>query len=190
MSAKDHAWQRAGAFLRGGMWDVDLRSLRFVPRLALGAVRIVSLVFKGFWEDDCPIFASALTFNTLMALVPILILSLAFARGLGNVDLAKDRIRSMVSEWTRGYEQTLVPAAPAASGTADAGEAVSLGREIDRIVERAFDRFDRVNFGALGGVGFVFLLWMVIILLFVLELSFNRVWGLTRGRARTRRRTV
>ena len=82
-------------------------------------MRVVYLVVRGFREDECPLHASALTFETLLCLVPILALSLALARGLGDADTAKMRMRGMVSEWTQSFGTSLTISAPGALPSAE-----------------------------------------------------------------------
>ena len=92
--------RRAWRFAVSDIWDIELSSLRPLPSLGIRTLRVIHLVVKGFWEDECPIHASALTYNTLMALVPILALSLGVIRGLGGGEVAKDRIREKIYAYT------------------------------------------------------------------------------------------
>ena len=194
--------RRAWRFAADGVWDIELSSLSALPSLGVKALRVIHLVFRGFREDECPLHASALTFSTLMAIVPVLALSLALARGLGDPEIAKDKIRSAVYDWTEGFKSGGVSMAELGDR---GGEVVSsngagwptdpglspeqLAGEINDIVERVFEEVENVRFGAIGGVGLVILLWMVVQVLGKVELSFNRVWGVTVGRSMWRRFT-
>jgi len=204
MSGVRSAVQRAWRFTVDDVWDLDVGSLSGLHGLGVRTVRVVSLVFRGFRDDECPMHAAALTFNTLMAIVPILALSLALARGLGNEDVAKDRIRGMVSDWTERFEEARVaqfhsgvitvdpvtqePIDPAVVPDVD-GAFGSLPKEIDRLVEAGFAKVENVSFAALGGMGLCVLIWMVISVLGKIENSFNRVWGLPAGRSLWRKFT-
>ncbi len=194
--------RRALRFASEDVWDLDVGSLKGVHGVGVRVVRVISLVFRGFKADECPIHAAALTFNTLMAIVPVLALSLALARGLGNEDVAKDRIRGVVSEWTARFQQgspeLVVPATDDATATqgvvtaAAPGAEVqegSLATEIDRLVEVGFEKVENISFAALGGVGLAVLIWMVVAVLGQIEGSFNRVWGITQGRSLWRKFT-
>ncbi len=156
------------------------------------AVRVILLVFKGFREDECPLHASALTFSTLMAIVPVLAISLALARGFGGDDAAKDWMRARVNDWTQTFRAA--PAAafvmtndmPAAVDEQDDEEKSTrseIADQINRIVEEGFSRVEGINFARLGGVGLILLLGMVIQVLSRVEASFNRVWGIPVGRS-------
>ncbi|MCX8035522.1 MAG: YihY family inner membrane protein [Candidatus Sumerlaeia bacterium] len=52
-------------------------------RWLLGELRVFYFVFKGFGQHQCALQASALTFVTLLAIVPMLALGLAMSTGLG-----------------------------------------------------------------------------------------------------------
>ena len=190
--------RRAWRFVRDDVWDIELGSLTSLPRLGVKALRVVLLVFRGFREDECPLHASALTFWSLMAVVPILALSLSLARGLGAADAAKDRIREAIYEWTATFEDAPDTArgGGAAQLTEEAAEpadrhdaAAGLAEQINQMVDEAFVKVDSVNLTALSGVGLVLLLWMVIQVLGRVEFSFNRVWGVVTGRSLWRRFT-
>jgi membrane protein len=67
--------------------------------------------------------------------------------------------------------------------------ASELATEIDQMVERAFEKVENVSFAALGGVGLLLLMWMVVDVLGRVETAFNRVWGVKAGRPVWRRFT-
>ena len=79
--------------------------------------------------------------------------------------------------------------------TAESGHAALLGLptdalpedpvttdRLDELIDLAFDRIEKLKFGALGGIGVVLLLWTVISVLGQVEKAFNRVWGVTEQR--------
>ncbi|MFC1451871.1 YihY/virulence factor BrkB family protein [Verrucomicrobiota bacterium] len=192
------AMKKVWRFLGEDVWDIELSSLSAVRRQWIKTLRVLHLVIKGFREDECPLHASALTFSSLMSIVPVLALSLALARGFGDEDTAKNRIRGLVSEWTQGFgsrtgstEVVLAPpdvdvAASTNSVVAVPGDGqamrAALAEEIDGLVDGAFDKVENISFGALGGVGLVLLVLMAVAALGQVENSFNRVWGVRAGR--------
>lgn len=191
---------RAWRFIAVDVWDIELTSLSALPRAGVKFIRVVNLVFKGFKEDECPLHASALTFSTLMSIVPILALSLALARGLGDTETAKNRIRESISSWTQTFRSQQTEVAddfvhendanrPETSIPVVLDAPTDLAVEIDGLVERAFEKVENISFAALSGVGLVILLWMVIEVLGRVEASFNRVWGVHVGRSFWRRFT-
>lgn len=186
---------RCWRFVVEDVWDVELSSVSLKRGLLVRMVRVVYLVIRGFREDECPLHASALTFSTLMAVVPVLVLSLSLVRVFGGDELAKQKLQGLVSEWTATFEgvplfadgEDAEPDGMDAQG--DAAEPHGLAVEIDRLVERGFEKVENISFAALGGVGLIVLLWMVIDVLGRVEASFNRVWGISSGRSVWRRFT-
>jgi membrane protein len=161
------------------LWAVDLSALSRVRRLGVRAARLGVLVFKGFIADECPLRASALTFSTLMALIPLLMLSLSLARLFGGEQIAHDRIADALRTWAESF--------PTAGPQAAAAPAANVANEILQVVDYVFDQIRKVNFAAIGAVGLILLLWMTTDVLAQVERSFNRVWGVTKDRPFWRR---
>jgi len=188
-----HAWK----FATEDVWDVELTSLSALRGVGVRAVRVVTLVFKGFRDDECSMHAASLTFSSLMAIVPVLALCLSMARGFGDADTAKNWIQGQVSSWTETFK--VEPALATTNGVGDAQDSVTadsdalarneLAVRINAIVEQGFEKVDNINFAKLGTVGLVLLIWMVISVLGRVERSFNRVWGIGVGRSVWRRFT-
>jgi len=88
--------KRVRDFITDDVWDVEIQSLSRLRRLGVNFIRVSNLVIRGFIKDECPLHASALTFNTLMSIVPVLALSLSIAKGLGAGDTVRDRIQEFV----------------------------------------------------------------------------------------------
>ncbi len=132
-----------------------MHSLSRLKRLGISFVRIVFLVFKGFQDNACPLHAASLTYNSLMAIVPILALALAILRGLGAGDWAEQRIILAIAAMPDQFQDFVV---------------------------KLFTYVKNTNFATLGGIGLVLLLWAVVQVLGCVEMSFNRVWGITLSR--------
>ena len=62
-----------------------------------------------------------------------------------------------------------------------AGHEVTVER-IEEMIDNLFERIEKLNFGALGGIGVAFLLWTVISVIGQVESAFNRVWGVVEQR--------
>ena len=93
MKKKDSPLSRFWRFLSDDIWDVEPDSLPSLRSMGIKAARIVTMIFRGFKSDECPLHASSLTFSTLMAIVPILALSLAIARGFGDTETARMQVK-------------------------------------------------------------------------------------------------
>jgi membrane protein len=224
---------RGWHFTVNDIWDIEITSLSRMRAVGVKTLRVLHLVFRGFKEDECPLHASALTYSTLMAIVPILAFSLALARGFGGAETAKNRIREAVTDWTSTFSHKVTHASttnatgattnalpPIAMNATNAAPAIAtngvfsaatnatgggvggvdapvreeqlqswLAEQINEGVEVAFEKVDNISFTALGGVGLVLLLWMIIQVLGHVERAFNSVWGVTTGRSLWRRFT-
>ena len=90
-------------FASEDVWDVEVTSLSALRAMGVRSVRVVTLVFKGFKEDECSMHAASLTFSSLMAIVPVLALCLSMARGFGGADTAKNWIQDSVQNWTETF---------------------------------------------------------------------------------------
>jgi len=158
---------------------VDIDSLSRQRRFGVRAARLSVLIFRGFITDECPLRASALTFSTLMALIPLLMLSLSLARLFGGEQIAHDRIAAALKSWAESF--------PAADPQAAALPSVNVATELLQAVDYVFAQIGTMNFAAIGAVGLILLLWMTTDVLAQVERSFNRVWGVTKGRPFWRR---
>ncbi len=142
-------------FLNRDLWDLEPESLSKVRRCGLKFLRVCALVFKGFKEDKCPIYASSLTFTTVMAMVPLLVILFAIAKGFGF-----EQASSMLLQKTADMPQAFQDAVGTILKTVGSASA-----------------------GALGSVGVIFFLWAAIKMLSSIEDTFNLVWGIKTPRS-------
>ncbi len=217
------------------IWDIDVRRLHGWQRPIAKLARMFELVWRGFRADDCQLHASSLTFRSLMAIVPVLAMSLALVRAFGDKQQARQQVLSLVDDFAaqlaheepsgtnanEAAEENLqndsdsLNAAPsngvvritASADTPGGGgeiivaelaestenpdlvAATKLANELKLRANELFDIVEGLDFGKLGGVGLVMLLWMVISVLGKVEESFNRVWGVSKGRTLWRKFT-
>lgn len=154
------------------LWHEETRDFGWCKRQLIFALRTVRLVARGFRNDDCNLHAAALTYYTLMAIVPLLALGLSIARAFGGGELARHRITSEISRL--GSE---LSASTAASATEESAEmATQFIEHITTYVDQIFEQIGNISFGTLGGIGLIVLLWMAIATLSQVERSFNSVW--------------
>lgn len=153
-------WQKTKQFVLHDMWVSELSSLTGIRALVTRLLRIGQLVVKGFRDDNLTVQASALTFTSLISLVPLLAIALALLRGMGAGDEFVERIQTNIAD---------------------------MPVEFQSFVEQMLDIVNRTNFWALGWVAVIFLFIGVIQLLGSIEASFNNVWGIRAPRAYWRR---
>ena len=143
-------WQKFRRFLLHGVWDTDLDSLSAGRSLPIRIVRIGQLIIKGFNEDDLAIHASALTFVTLMSLVPMMAVAFALLKGFG---FGQERIAQLL-DWVE-----------------------AMPPEFQAFVDNVLGIVNTTNFAALGWVGLGVVLFTAVLVLASVEISFNRIWG-------------
>lgn len=139
----------ARRFLNSDLWDLDPAAISMPRRLGLKLLRVVMLVIQGFKEDMCPVHASALTFTTVMAMVPFLVILFALAKAFG-FEQASAKIMQMTADMPETFQHAVT--------------------NILHTVESA-------SAGTLGSIGTVLFLWIAIKMLSSIEETFNLVWG-------------
>lgn len=123
-------------------------------------IRVLYDATRGFIEDDCYSKASALTFYSLLSIVPVLAVLFGIAKGFG-FDKA---LEFEISE--RFAEQ----------------------RELmDKLIQFAYSWLHNVQGGIIAGIGTVALLWSVLGLLSNIESALNAIWKTPLSRPYTRK---
>ena len=179
-------------FIRKGVWERPSGDLPWAVRLGVGGVRLGALIISGFKRNRCALHAASLTFFSLMALVPILAMTLAMARAFGAADLAKAQFDKHLDGWMTQMEQA-VEAKAAAKTDSKAEEQAqtevtqALSAQVREISDKLFRQIEQLQFGTLGGIGAVMLLWTVIGMLGKVEASFNQIWGVEKPRPLVRK---
>ncbi len=148
-------WQKVRQFLVQGVWDIELGSVPRLKRLLVKTTRVGHLVVRGFREDELALHAAALTFTTLMSLVPLLAFVFSIWKGVGGEEKAVQWLTARVADMPEQFQLFV--------------------DELMQIVENT-------SFFALGGTAVLLLLFTVIRMLSSIEASFNRVWGVAQAR--------
>jgi membrane protein len=143
-------------YLKDDIWTVRLSDLPKKKSFLIKHIRIVLLAFKGFDEDRCSLRASALTFYSLLSVVPAVALAFGIAKGFGmQTLLEKELVKSM-----KGQEEV-----------------------VNYIINFAGKMLEEARGGVIAGIGIVILVWLIIKLLGNIEKSFNDIWGVTHQRS-------
>lgn len=136
-------------FITCDLWELEPNSLSKARRHGLKFLRVCMLVIKGYKEDNCPLHTSALTFISVMALVPFLVILFAIAKGIG-FEQGSELLLKSAAEMPQAFQEALIT--------------------VLKTVESA-------SAGALGSVSTVIFLWIAIKMLSNIEETFNLVWG-------------
>jgi membrane protein len=145
------------------------------------------LVGKSFVRNRCPVRAAALSFATLLALIPMLAVaisvtsSLLKSQGEEKIYAAIDRaVSSIVPPGTNPVTETNLPAgAPENPDGVAPVVSVSAQKEAAKWIH---DFVQNTQSRKLGVVGMLLLLYIAITMLANIEATFNDIWGVTRGR--------
>lgn len=189
----------AQRFLAEDLWDLDVALLPGPRRLLFAVCRIATIVVRGFTTDNCGLQASALTYITLMSMIPVLALMFSFSKGMGMQNRLIELIglqRNEIVEQADGHEKRRVEFSVAPPGSLEAQAAGSgqlalggLPEPLQRVVTTVFAYVENTSFGALGLVGSLLLLWGAVQAMIKLEETFNQIWGVRTPRPLFRRCT-
>jgi membrane protein len=168
------------------------------------------LVGRSFMRNRCPLRASALSYTTLLALIPMLAVAISVTSSL-----LKTRGEQQIYQFIDKFVSSVMPPAevvdtnaPAAmlvaptnslagtnemasatpevpEGTNAAPAAASNQRVLvaQKEAARSIHEFvQNTRSGAIAGVGMLALVYMAIRMLTQIEDTFNEIWGVTRGR--------
>ncbi|MDZ4342679.1 MAG: YhjD/YihY/BrkB family envelope integrity protein [Candidatus Binatia bacterium] len=70
-------------FLKTDIWRLRANKLPASKSFWINQLRIVLLAVRGFNEDKCQLRASALTFYSLLSIVPVVAMAFGIAKGFG-----------------------------------------------------------------------------------------------------------
>jgi membrane protein len=184
------------SFLTRGQWLLSMHELSTPRRMAVKTLRFVSLVLHGFQRHRCSLHAASLTYYSLLALVPVLVLALGLTRSLGGADLLRQRASTQLDAWLTQMERPVAQAstnAPAPAWGAKTPEQVEVvrlfGKQAREVTEKLFEQVEHIDFRTLGIIGLLLLLWTVVGMLEKIENCFNEIWGVTRCRSVVRKFT-
>ena len=142
-------------FLQHDLWRIDLVHDSKLHAFGVETLRVIHLVLKGVKEDNCKLHAAALTYSTLMAMVPFLVIIFSIGKAIG-FDKAEEMLLEFAADMPEG---------------------------IQTFIHRLLEVVQGVNPAALGAVGGVLFLYIIFKLLSGIEESFNQIWGVRSPRA-------
>ncbi len=154
--------QRVSQFFEKDIWKISTKDKHPVFNFLVKQGKILFLAFKGFNKDKIQLRSSALSFYTLLSIVPILALIFGIAGGFG----LQDKLATLLTERLQGQKEILTTV---------------LGF-VDRYL-------GHINTGYIAGIGIVILFWSVMKVFGNIESSFNNIWQVKKSRVITRQFT-
>jgi len=147
-------------FIKGDIWRIRLKEQPRKKSYLIKLLRIFLLSIRGFDEDKCLLRASALTFYSLISIVPVVAMLFGIAKGFGF----EQRLERQLMEQFQGQEEVIA-----------------------RVIEFAHSLLMNTKGGLIAGIGIIILFWAVIKVLGNIEASFNEVWGVEQARGMGRK---
>jgi membrane protein len=142
-------------FIRVNIWRIRLKDTSRRKYFFIKQLRILILAIRGFAEDKCPLSASALTFYSILSIVPVVAMAFGIAKGFGFQKLLEKELL----EKFQGQEEVM-----------------------NRVVAFAHSLLENTKGHMIASIGILFLLWTVIKLLSQIERSFNDIWEVNNPR--------
>lgn len=149
-------------FLTYDIWRITEDEVTRTTFSLYNIIKTLYLCINRFAKDRIANKAAALTYSTLLAIVPILAILFAIARGFGFDNLMESQV---VSGFGGQTETTEV------------------------ILQFVNSYLSQTKNGVFIGVGLVMLLWTVLNLIYNMEITFNRIWQVKKARSMYRKIT-
>lgn len=143
-------------FLTNDIWRITDNEVTKQKYTTYTVIKTVYLTVDRFTKDNVVNKASALTYSTLLAIVPILAILFAIARSFGFANLIEHQLRGVLGGVNETTEVVL--------------------QFVDSYLAHA-------KSGVFVGVGLILLFWTVLNLTTNIENAFNRIWRVSKPRS-------
>ncbi len=151
---------RVISFFKRDIWRMPIDELPPLRAFLLKQLKILIIALRGFREDKVQLRASALTYYTLLSLVPVVAMAFGIAKGFGLDEYLENELskafagREEVFEWVLSFSQSLL---------------------------------DATRGGLMAGIGLIILFWTIMKVLSHIEHSFNEIWQINQPRSLARK---
>ncbi|MCK9561279.1 MAG: YihY/virulence factor BrkB family protein [Bacteroidales bacterium] len=152
--------QKIHTFIVLDLWRLNIAKKSRLFSKSVQLLRVFVIAIRGFINDKCSQKASALTYYSLLAIVPIAAMAFGFAKGFGFDKYLETYIRSVLE----GKDEV-----------------------INQILEFSESMLAKTQGGVIAGIGFLVLVWSIIKVLGNVEMSFNQIWTITKQRSIVRK---
>ena len=159
----DKVWEWLIKFVTFGIWQDSVYEQLSIRNAVAYVTRVIYILVNRFSADKISNKAAALTYSTLLSIVPILAILFGIARGFGFDNLLKEQV-----------EQGLL------------GGATEPTKYIFQFVD---SYLSQTTGGVFLGVGLIALLWTFISLVDNMESIFNDIWYVKKNRTAYRKVT-
>ena len=150
-------------FFEEEMWRIRLKDLPSVKAYPIRYLRVTALAFRRFCDDQCSQKASALTYYSLLSVVPVLAMLFGIAKGFGLEKMIERQVMEMAQKanWQPDF--------------------------VDKILGFSHSLLENAKGGLIAGVGVILVFWTVISIMGHIENSFNDIWEVKKPRTLQRK---
>ena len=142
-------------FLKRDIWHISLKKMPKYRGILYKLLRILVLAFRGYEEDKVSLRSSALTFYSLLSVVPVAAMAFGIAKMVG-ID---KHLTTSLNEQLSGQQEVL-----------------------EWIIKFANSFLENTKGGLVAGIGAIVLFWSVMKVFSNIESSFNAIWQIRTGR--------
>jgi len=142
-------------FVTYDIWRITENELSGIKRSYIYMAKTVILAVRGFRRENLSTRASALTYSTLLAIVPLLAVIVGIASGFGF----QETIRYSLYEYLPGHQS-----------------------QLDKAFDFAENYLNMAQGGVFLGIGLILLFYTVINLISTIEDTFNEIWQIPKSR--------
>lgn len=141
--------------LNDKIWNTPFSEISRGKTFLFKQLRIIIVAARGFEKDKIQLRASALTFYSLLSIIPVAAIGFAIAKGfsldqnLKQLIIDKFKSEPMILNW---------------------------------LLENATGAIEKTRGGYMAGVGVIILFWAVMLLINNIESSFNHIWQVRSSR--------
>jgi membrane protein len=136
-------------FFTKDVWKLNKEDLSKPKRPFLRPLRVVLFTIRSYVRDDCALQASALTFYTLLSIVPVGAMAFGIAKGFGLEQGLENQLYLRFA----GQEEVL-----------------------SKVIDFSRSLLDNTKGGLIAGIGVVLLFWSAIKVLGRIEKTLNHIW--------------
>ncbi len=143
-------------FIHRDVWSIEYEEYPKARQRLLRLLRIILLVMREFTQNNVQLRATALTYYSMMSMVPIVAMGFGIAKGFG----LERRLTEIIHEKLSAYPEVS-----------------------NKLIEFSSALLERTGAGLIAGIGVVMLFWSVIKVFNNIEKSFNVIWRISTPRS-------
>jgi membrane protein len=142
-------------FVTYEIWRITGNEISGAKRLYINMIKTIILAVRGFVGENLSGKASALTYSSLLAIVPLLAVLIGIARGFGFQNV----VHQELLDYFPGHEV-----------------------EVGKVLEFVESYLSQAQGGVFVGIGLLLLFYTVISLISSIEETFNSIWQISKSR--------